>query len=696
MVNTNNSTSYENQIIGVPTSGASQFNLFDYQDYGIDARQSRVKIQNNVFVAGDGTINPNFTMPYSSTGVGIVANGTATINQYKISVGGLSVSSANFQPNYFWVQPNPAILYNFSFIDFTNNTVSTGGALLISPSSGSLLNPGIVNCNYNKNYSSGSYSDFRINLSNTLNSTIFINNNNLGIVGSSSYNKILIQNSISGSNNTISVSNNFLNSYGNIHLISIGASNGITTQVSGNFISMARFASPLPPYSINYGIRLQGVEKANMYSNTLIGNITSSFHYNPFVYGLRGITLEQSTECTVNCNYVSQVDQALVFNGTCLNTTGAKEVVFTNELRNCYQGLVLENSGNIGQQGALTSPSDNLWTTTGGWVWNAQAHAQNSVGSNSPLFIRNAAGYIPTPNTTIFGNPFLLISASGSRPFCAPCVGPGCLPPAALIATLEDLIHNDLENEQITAENEWINKKYALEKLLYDPTYATSNDSMLNAFADSASNANLGAILESEQSQNIQDYVNAKLKNDNLNPENQIEINLKIYRGIYFEWQLDSEFIFTESHVQDLRYIAYQCYETGGETVLQARALLEYLFANNSPYPENCVVSATTERSAKQLEKQSTIFKNYQEDNIKPSLSPNPATDSFSILTDRPADIFEIKFYNALGELELFKKNVPANININTTELASGMYFYRLRAISGKIFTGKIVVNSEK
>jgi hypothetical protein len=459
---------------------------------------------------------------------------------------------------------------------------------------------------------------------------------------------------------------------------------------------MARVASPLAPNIIDYGIRLTWSEKVNVYLNTIIGNLVSGFHFNPFVYGLRGITLEQSTECTVNCNHVSQVDQALVFNGTCLNTTGAKEVVFTNEMRNCYQGLVLENTGMIGQQGSLTSPSDNLWTTTGGWLWNAQAHTQNSLGSSSPLFIRNVIGYTPFPNTTGAGNPFPLILASGTRPFCAPCVGPGCLPPSSLVATLEDLIEVDVNNEAMNEETEWINKKYALEKLLYEPTYATSNDSMLIAFADSASNENLGKILETEQLQSIQDYANAKLMNDNLNPENQIEINLQIYNSIYFDWQLNPELNFTDSQVQDLLYVAYQCYETGGEAVLQARALLEYLFVNNSPYPENCGASASTERLAKQVVKQNTIYKKYEDANIEPSLSPNPATESFIITTNNNNDIFEIAFYDALGKLALLEKNVPTNTKINTNQLTSGLYFYRLRAVSGKIFTGKIIVNFEK
>lgn len=388
------------------------------------------------------------------------------------------------------------------------------------------------------------------------------------------------------------------------------------------------------------------------------------------------------------------MDQGITFSGNCLNAAGSQEVIFTNEMRNCYDGITLENVGKIGQQGASGFPSDNLWSQTGGWTWNSQAYSRNSPGASSNFFVQGGSGYTPNPNSSNNGfvNQILLTTTTGTRPFCAPCVG-NCNSLMTLTSTLQEMIQQQEPNLNLKEENEWLNKKYALEQLLYHAALDTLSDSLLVEFTDSAKYTNLGNVVETEQLLKIQDYMNAKIATNNLTPENQLEVNFKLFNSLYADWQMNPLTELSANQMEDLWYVAFQCYHKGGDAVLQARSFLNYLYATQMVYPNNC--EAPVDFSARQA----IVFKNNASKSRESAilqnrivLNPNPAKDLINFITPENFGSFELNFYNSIGVNVFTKAHVSSNEPISVSKLTDGIYSYCIKKSDGKPIIGKFII----
>ena len=81
-------------------------------------------------------------------------------------------------------------------------------------------------------------------------------------------------------------------------------------------------------------------------------------------------------------------------------------------------------------------------------------------------------------------------------------------------------------------------------------------------------------------------------------------------------------------------------------------------------------------------------------DQVKSSLQlyPNPLTDEFSLIWDSNEDV-SIKIFDSFGKLVYYtpKANLQSSYKVNTSSLASGIYFVRINGKLGEI-TKKIIV----
>ena len=73
-------------------------------------------------------------------------------------------------------------------------------------------------------------------------------------------------------------------------------------------------------------------------------------------------------------------------------------------------------------------------------------------------------------------------------------------------------------------------------------------------------------------------------------------------------------------------------------------------------------------------------------------LYPNPVTDEFSLIWDINEDV-SIKIFDSFGKLVYYtpKANLQSSYKVNTSSLASGIYFVRINGKLGEI-TKKIIV----
>lgn len=105
----------------------------------------------------------------------------------------------------------------------------------------------------------------------------------------------------------------------------------------------------------------------------------------------------------INCNKVSNSYYGFEFEG---NNTGT--VWEGNTMCTHFAGLALTNGGIIGQQGTMSSPSDNIWDLACANFFSFPNHtyADLSNASLSPLFVFNSGGYVPISNSSSSGTPY--------------------------------------------------------------------------------------------------------------------------------------------------------------------------------------------------------------------------------------------------------------------------------------------------
>jgi len=158
-------------------------------------------------------------------------------------------------------------------------------------------------------------------------------------------------------------------------------------RISNNTIGI-QYAS----VGLRSGIRLNGTERAIVDNNTISSTGTSNLN-------LRGMFIQLSPGCQVNCNTINTVGQSVLYEGNCLmNFIG----FINNTMNTANDGFVLRNNGVVGQIGRYGGGIISRYSANNQWLGtftNSKTLVmdQGSSALNSPMFVRNTLTELPQP-----------------------------------------------------------------------------------------------------------------------------------------------------------------------------------------------------------------------------------------------------------------------------------------------------------
>lgn len=470
-------------------------------------------------------------------------------------------------------------------------------------------------------------------------------------------------------------SNTILNTQTGIKLSNIKVIPGVSNThfyVNNNTITL----SPVKTgFTASIGINLISCQYIDVLNNIDIsGNyslpVTTPYH--------AAIKNTNSPNCMVQCNTVHHVDQAYVFEGTCLPT------VFTNNyMSNCYDGVVLNYAGIIGTQGLEGMPSDNFWATNSSSFTNSETIAYNSFGNQSPFFVRAISGYIPIVNLNNNGVSILLYNANGPFYQCSNSSN-----------SFHNNEHDELERLagdssyfDAPPESNFLKDKLIFDKMTYDSLFADTASQQLLDYYQIISGENVGLLGESERLFRNRDYLQAKLLATAITPVNAAEIILQSTIVSYCNWLLDSNYVFSVAEIENLKLVAAHCPALYGDAVGIARTLLIGVVGDETTYEPNCNEANTAMRKAFQIKKQKSI--NPLEEMI--TISPNPANDFLNIVGNEQS-IRKIAIMDLNGKNVLEKLIPVGEISVDLSAIQSGVYYYSVKINNQIESYGKLIV----
>ncbi len=349
-------------VIGdAPASNTGTFtNNFSTAEYGIRATNSKATILNNAFTS----INPTTNSPQNCTFCGSCIYFENTDNVARdLIIGGAFNTSSGFE----WTE----YLKN----DFTNskNGILTRGNHVATIQSNTFNNTYQgIRCNRN-------YENIIINEENTFSETKFgvilfnvrgdivvdgnvFNDPGVGTINPSFYRTaITVQNPVSSNRitNDVLITNNSISNY----RIGIHGINSKMTGIIGNTIT---YTVEDPAKLANYhgGIWLQNCQGA-----FIAENIISNSIFMPD-FSFRGIDIENSQSCDINCNAISNIGVSINFNDHCdksqLRENSLSDfdigVNLNNALINLNQGSHLASGNETAWDNEWTMPSSNDYT----------------------------------------------------------------------------------------------------------------------------------------------------------------------------------------------------------------------------------------------------------------------------------------------------------------------------------------------
>src|SRR6185312_5436233 len=152
--------------------------------------------------------------------------------------------------------------------------------------------------------------------------------------------------------------------------------------------------------------------------------------YIPIAQYSAGVYSKSSINNTINCNIITNVGESMVFDGTC---TTANNNWQKNNMNYCQFGLVLRNTGILGDQGSATYPIDDTWSSSATFsVDQTLCDATNpGTGVTSILYTQaTACSYSPCTNALSgFGSAAYgastLLTGSGTNTLTCGAAGTG-------------------------------------------------------------------------------------------------------------------------------------------------------------------------------------------------------------------------------------------------------------------------------
>jgi len=716
---------YANNVVAlnIGTAVSGNGNIFDNMDYGVWLNQSGATIVNNTFQYMQGK-GPIATNPQQYTGIGVFGVLiTPTSAQIPIvQVGGTGTA----QPNTF-LECLRGIDLNgdYESIAVENNTLQVNQTSLAYPfgksvgAMGIYVSPGLTNAvtvsnNSIVNFNDGTYLSRRP--TGTAPSVSFTNNT-VSVTAAPSFctNAMTFSDpAFVAPNMSFLVDNNVIT----------GAKNGILVQSMSGNSAYSRYVFSNNGCQTVYQTTGNG-EGMQFLNCRYVEAVTNHVHGDPQAalpggnINLYGIHLLNSPSMFIHCNDIDHEGRDMVFEGNCLSiayhtqgvSTGAG--ILQNTMSYAQDGFVLKTNGIIGTQGIpehtaghpLGIPSDNYWDMIGG-VMGTFSRSETytdftrntntlSVLFNSGISTSNIQATKPLINGTNSGagNQYI----TGLPISIGAIIACGLVPHSAISNTsVDSLISLEL---QTTVEDTcilpvWSNETHFIrtqnvyDMLINDNSLFKGNRCLSNFYL-TGSKGNAQKFNDIETDIAMGQYNDARTDNNAIQPQNQIETYQKNFNNLYLRW-LQNPNTLDSTQIEGIEAIAFLCPLESGNSVFQARSLLDLWSGIVAPFTENCDTSNSSigHTMVKISEGVDTI--NY---NIK--IYPNPnngnMTLEYSLIEGEKGEII----ITDINGKEVFRSLMLENgtsMLIHSSQLCDGIYSYRIEMNGQLRKTGKLII----
>lgn len=378
---------------------------------------------------------------------------------------------------------------------------------------------------------------------------------------------------------------------------------------------------------------------------------------------------------SVTCNDVQESYNGFEFDNPNLGTEW-----MGNDMKNLARGLLLNNNGQIGTQGAFNLGMGNSWSGTWTLGTNFGTYCSNSTATSSVLYRAAALTVGDPPNNG--GNPSPSSYASGGSIITTTNgASYDCFAPNAKVA-------NDPIVPVLT-DGDDVNLFYIAQIALY--RFLNDNDSILNSaasyltFYNDLAGSSIDIFMQVEKALAENDLASAAYLKSTVSSKNSVENNYLSYYDLYLDYAAINFVNDPTISSSDLLTLASLCPGTDGACVYQARALYNSIFNNSQSYP---VCSGSSERKGRQNEL--TASEKYWE----LSLYPNPASNIVNLKSNNEHETLEIRLSDLSGRVLLMHyveiKDFFATLDLN---LFNGLYLVTFTNQNNEKCNKKLLIN---
>jgi hypothetical protein len=706
-------------------------NIFDYADNGVFSALTPITVKNNSFLNFTGSDCNCYGSP-NPVGVGIYVSGASwEASPPNVIIGNATSSVNNAEKNYFTNCLQGVNIYDCHQVYINNNTfnnertastftVAGGSAtgefaviqtgFAIHSSTATTTEQTTFYNNNVQNYATGYFLDFG-KLYNT-GGPISMNSNTITAVGTSTAycnTGIFVQQSypfgtVSGMPLTgFSV---LSNSITNVNTSCISALN-VNNSTGPGFLNIAQnteLSVKANTYTVVQSPPVAAVSLSNCWWSRVSDNskicctAPATSTTIPSGQYAAGVYVYQSPRTSANCNTVKNIGECFVWESTSPTYTLNSSSWQRNNVDYSRYGLVLRNTGVMGDQGNSSYPINNLWGTgTTAHFAGAQTLADGSNPGLSPTskLYESAASCTSKPCTntvslisgSVAYSSSTLLSASGLNSLiCASDGGGGGGGGSGgRMAQADTSGANDSLRTYFMS---MLNSNSTLPAYNYETKWALHHHIQslmpnINAGTGIYANAKLFAAVDTKIA--AENYSAAQSVLNTISPNNILEQNFMSVDQVLIKLHSSA---LNSNDVSTLQSVAVQCPLTGGSIVWRARALLNSYYKTILTYADACTGAAgngSRLASTASIESPS----NNQAVNVYPNPTNGKMTMDYDLISDAQLHITDVT-----GKLiGTYKLNATEKtIDINMESLINGVYLYTVINEQGLVKTGRIVI----
>jgi hypothetical protein len=502
---------------------------------------------------------------------------------------------------------------------------------------------------------------------------------------------ILAQSTLSTNLVKLNVNNNTIN-YArkgiNIQNCNGDAANTYYCNIAYNTINFEGLGTSTYPF---IGINSSSCAYANIEQNTIKYNPTATPNYVADYDKLKGISVTSVQNAKVRKNILVRLGIGIWGADNLLGTQ-----FFCNDLDKNYYGIYFKpNYTVISDQGSISSQSANYWYDNntfatpamrrmGGGIVIQGGNMINWYHSGGLNLIANIMSpYILPPSHPLYQliNPIPNIQAAAK---CNINSESTIYTGEEREAELGEFVSETASFQSFPVENEYYAKDFTYRKLNEIPDLLnlnTPDDTVYQNFYYTIKQQGIGKFADVAKYINANQYNDAAMLNNSINPVNSIEWQKKVVNAIFLQ-KIANNLHISEQDSISLMNISMQLPFFGGEAVYSARVILGLDPANlNLDY-----VKGPYSQSFSDNETESVRF------------YPNPTSDIINLLFYIEIDVNTVFELFDMNSKLLLSCIIPAKSSTYTIDLKnfkSGIYYCRIANNTNVLFKNKIVINNK-